>query len=93
MNDLGPSIFEIHNKIYERIDFTVVNKKNMMIHASIWKLKYSKSYDQITCYSTQMLIYLHCNCGSRVEAMQFVNQSLELGYSFLAYDSRGCGHS
>lgn len=25
--------------------------------------------------------------------MQLVNESLELGYTFIAYDSRGCGHS
>ena len=43
--------------------------------------------------NSNVLIYMHCNCGSRVEAMQLVNQSLELGYNFIAYDSRGCGHS
>lgn len=93
LNDLGPSIFDHNSQVYERIDFSVPTNNDNKIQASLWKLKSMSLNKLVPNISSNILIYLHCNCGSRVEAMQFVNQSLELGYSFVAYDSRACGHS
>lgn len=77
LNDLGPSIFDQNNIVYERVDFCVQGKDQKKIQASIWRVKETAIRTGLSASNgKQVLIYLHCNCGSRVEAMQFANKSL-----------------
>lgn len=84
-SDLGAAVFTLHGKIYERDDFVVHNQDKNKLFVSLFKEK-----DQPV---GNILVYLHCNCGSRIEALQFRNEALSAGYAFLCFDSRGCGHS
>ena len=67
LNDLGPSIFDQNSIVYERVDFCVQGKDQNKIQASIWRVKETPMKTGLSPnYGKQVLIYLHCNCGSRV---------------------------
>lgn len=77
LNDLGPGIFDHNSLVYERVDFSVQGRNKNKIQASAWRMKETATRGRNhTKDGNQVLIYLHCNCGSRVEAMQFVHKSL-----------------
>ena len=58
ISDLGYSIFTLHENTFERHDFTVLNSAKNKLHASLFKQK-----DRIV---KNVIVYIHCNCGSRV---------------------------
>ena len=95
ISDLGDSIFELDGNIYERIDFTVDSMdggQKIRLNASIWRSRGGEERRRF-CAKDKILIYMHCNCGSRVEAMQIMKNALKSGNSLIAFDSRGSGHS
>ncbi|OQR98520.1 Amino Acid-Polyamine-Organocation (APC) Family [Achlya hypogyna] len=85
---LGPATFFLGNRAVTRTDFKVV------CHSSATKEPYS-----VQCYLWQALaeapivIYMHSNMGSAVNALPIRDKCLEAGFSFAAFDFGGCGLS
>ena len=55
---------------------------------------------EMSCYlfgeladAEEIVVYLHCNSGSRVEGIAHARQVLEAGYSFVVFDFCGSGLS
>ncbi|KRX08152.1 hypothetical protein PPERSA_01697 [Pseudocohnilembus persalinus] len=84
-HDLGPVQKNINGIQIQRTDFQVKNKNNQNIHASI--------YQPLELQSNQLIIYLHGNAGSRLEAAPMLNYFIPYGLSVLTFDFSGCGMS
>ena len=84
--DLGPEKIKIHNKLAFRKDISILNRDNKNI--------------QVSCFlfeplhlTRDILVYCHCNSGSRVEGISVAKSVLEAGIPFLVFDFSGSGLS
>jgi len=88
-HELGARRFRIGRKIYVRKDFTLLNSRNLNLHCSHWEPVPEQRAEK----KIPMLIYLHGNCGCRVDAIECLEGALGGGMSLLGVDLSGSGHS
>ena len=82
-------IFRIDDGIYERTDKTVTNPRGQTLQCSHFEPTPSqRKADALPC-----VIYLHGNCGSRQDALDYVPVLLPLGITLFALDFSGSGQS
>ncbi|KRX04307.1 hypothetical protein PPERSA_03547 [Pseudocohnilembus persalinus] len=88
-HDLGNSTFMIQKQDkmvkIKRHDLTLNNKNLQNIQCSFYQFDDENSYP--------VVVYLHCNSGSRLEGQQYLQQLLELGVQLFVFDFQGCGLS
>ena len=95
VDELGAKRFRITNdkkkvNIYKRTDFEILNSKNLKLKCSHWEpeergVKIKKK--------RPLLIYLHGNCGCRVDAIECLEGALKSDMTVLGVDLSGSGHS
>ena len=85
----GSKKFFVKEKMIIREDFKLKtkNKLGKMINCSFYNNN-SLNNKINTC-----IIYLHCNCGSRVESLSILRKVLNKDYSFASLDFTGSGNS
>ncbi|ELR20464.1 abnormal long morphology protein [Acanthamoeba castellanii str. Neff] len=72
--DLGPPKFRLGRRTFQRTDFEVVNKRGLTIQASHYEpVAGERPRKQLPC-----VIYLHGNCGCRLDALEW--EYVSLGY-------------
>ena len=96
ISDLGPSIFTLDNMTIQRKDFTIITSlnnedgKDRILECSYW----SKQKDHVTPQDKRpVLVYLHCNTGSRKDVLSIRDRAIHLGFNILSFDFAGCGKS
>ncbi len=86
---LGPSVFEIEGREFQRTDFALLNQKSQRLYCSFWEpTAKSRTAALLPC-----VIYLHGNSSSRAEALMQLSQVLALGCCYVAFDCAGSGIS
>lgn len=88
-SDLGPDKFVLKNKNYKRTDFTIKNKRNIKLECSFWEpFDEERDYERLP-----VVVYLHGNSSSRVEAVLEAKILLPMNVCLFAFDFAGCGRS
>jgi len=86
---LGPRLFTLNNKIYERRDCIVKNDRDMELQCSLYQpIDSQRVSKKLPC-----VIYCHGNCGSRVDALDAVQLLLPSNIMVFAFDFAGSGLS
>jgi pimeloyl-ACP methyl ester carboxylesterase len=85
MADLGPYRFILKSKsiIVTRYDFIVKNARGLSILGSLFE----------QAKGLPMLVFLHCNGGSRVEGLSYLKEVMTAGYNYCVFDFAGSGLS
>ena len=94
VDELGAKRFRItSNKgkanIYKRTDFEVLNSRNLKLKCSHWEPEERGQKKK----KRPILIYLHGNCGCRVDAIECLEGALKNDMTVLGVDLSGSGHS
>ncbi|EKX42267.1 hypothetical protein GUITHDRAFT_111828 [Guillardia theta CCMP2712] len=90
LTDLGPARFRMDGKLYSRTDLQLYNKRGQRIECSHYRAGPNEFNDY---QPSPCVVYLHGNCGSRVDADEIVEGLLEEGVSVFSLDFSGCGLS
>ncbi|KAL0490956.1 hypothetical protein AKO1_009774 [Acrasis kona] len=86
---LGPRLFTLGNKIFERKDFDISNKRGLKLQCSHYQpIETQRAAEKLPC-----VIYCHGNCGSRCDALDAVQVLLPYNITVLAFDFSGSGMS
>eukprot|EP01028_Stygiella_incarcerata_P010644 TRINITY_DN559_c0_g3_i1.p1 TRINITY_DN559_c0_g3~~TRINITY_DN559_c0_g3_i1.p1 ORF type:complete len:482 (+),score=153.16 TRINITY_DN559_c0_g3_i1:100-1545(+) len=86
---LGPNIFTLLGKVYQRTDIEIKNARGMCLQCSHFEpLESQREEEEMPC-----VIYLHGNCGSRVDALESAEVLLPYGITVFAFDFSGSGLS
>jgi len=86
---LGPPRFTIDGKIYERVDSEVTNPRGLVLRCSHFQpTANERPAERMPC-----VVYLHGNCGSRVDALESVTWLLPAGITVFSFDFSGSGAS
>lgn len=65
---LGPKLFTLDNRIFERKDFQLTNSRGKVIECSHYQpIESQRTKEKLPC-----VIYCHGNCGSRCDALDAV---------------------
>lgn len=87
--DLGPPKFRLGRRTFQRTDFEVVNKRGLTIQASHYEpVAGERPRKQLPC-----VIYLHGNCGCRLDALECLPILLPYNITLVALDFTGSGSS
>jgi len=89
-SDLGPTVFRLSEDDplrYHRVDMELENMRGQKLHCS-----WFRRLDPPTPDPTPCVVYLHGNCGSRLDALEIL-PVLQQGMSLFAYDASGSGLS
>ena len=89
LEDLGPKKFLVGKFRGFREDLIITNNRNQDLHCSWFKRNSLKKPGA----SSPVVVYLHGNSSSRLEALQNVTQLLSQGISLFCFDFAGCGLS
>ncbi len=91
--DLGPKAFLLDGLPVTRTDFQTHNKRGLIIRGSFYTKESDLKHDNV-------LAYLHCNSGCRVEgkllndiALAYLRVALEHDFHYLTFDFAGSGLS
>jgi hypothetical protein len=87
LGDLGGTNFTLDDNLIVRNDFKVKNKRGMTLQCSFYSKK-----DELKL-ENDVLIYLHCNSGCRIEGLAYLRLALEQNFSYLVFDFSGSGMS
>jgi len=86
---LGPRLFTLGNKIYERKDVVIKNQRDMKLQCSHYQpIESQRPSKQMPC-----VVYCHGNCGCRVDALDAVQLLLPKGITVFCFDFSGSGLS
>ena len=87
--DLGPSAFEFHGRLYIRKDFEIVDFRGKLLKVSFIEPEpKERPSDIMPC-----VIYLHANSSSRVEGINFKRYLLRNDINICTFDFEGSGYS
>jgi fermentation-respiration switch protein FrsA (DUF1100 family) len=86
IDELGDSEFTINGVKYRRDDFQIKNKRNLNLECSHFS-------PVVRPQKLPCVIYLHGNCGCRLDAMEAVRTLLPLNVTVLCFDFSGSGLS
>eukprot|EP01094_Clydonella_sp_ATCC50884_P025562 TRINITY_DN6765_c0_g1_i1.p1 TRINITY_DN6765_c0_g1~~TRINITY_DN6765_c0_g1_i1.p1 ORF type:complete len:397 (-),score=79.90 TRINITY_DN6765_c0_g1_i1:178-1368(-) len=90
--DLGPVVFRIGERVYERRDLSLTNSRNLELCCS-WFRPYGSARESETPSSRPCVVYAHGNCGCRLDALSVLPVVVPLGCSVFALDFSGSGLS
>ena len=82
---LGPKSFRFKNVPIARHDFQVQNFHGHTIECSLFAPRKVKN--------PRCIVYLHGNCGCKVEGVKLVKNFCVQEYAVLCFDFAGCGRS
>lgn len=87
--DLGPKIFRFNNVIYIRTDYEILDFQGNLLKLSfIEPDPDNRPTDKMPC-----VLYLHENCGSRVQGLNLKLHLLKRNINICAFDFAGSGQS
>eukprot|EP01017_Pseudomicrothorax_dubius_P022218 TRINITY_DN2397_c0_g1_i2.p1 TRINITY_DN2397_c0_g1~~TRINITY_DN2397_c0_g1_i2.p1 ORF type:complete len:515 (+),score=15.77 TRINITY_DN2397_c0_g1_i2:109-1653(+) len=91
VESLGPNPLIIDGLLYRRVDMRCRNKKGFILHGSLFISQEDLDNKGTT---PPLIIFLHGNAGSRLDALTLLNYvTVEGRYALLCFDFAGCGHS
>jgi len=89
VKDLGPPVFSMGNRTYQRTDTTLLNPKGERLVCSHFEpIPTERKSKILPC-----VIYLHGNCSSRLEALSTIPVLLPLNITIFCFDFAGSGLS
>eukprot|EP00761_Pharyngomonas_kirbyi_P000292 gb/GECH01000292.1/.p1 GENE.gb/GECH01000292.1/~~gb/GECH01000292.1/.p1 ORF type:complete len:410 (+),score=56.03 gb/GECH01000292.1/:1-1230(+) len=86
---LGPKLFQLGSKIYERTDLELENPRGHCLKCS----HYQPIANQRIAKKLPCVIYCHGNCGCRCDALDAVQVLLPYNITVLSFDFSGSGLS
>eukprot|EP00921_Rhytidocystis_pertsovi_P000775 GHVQ01001353.1.p1 GENE.GHVQ01001353.1~~GHVQ01001353.1.p1 ORF type:complete len:920 (-),score=211.95 GHVQ01001353.1:192-2951(-) len=94
MEDLGPSVFPLpvgprKRRMFQRRDNVLVNRRGLNLACS----HFEPIDDQRKSEKLPVVIYMHGNCSSRMEALVCLQLLLPLNITVFAFDFSGSGQS
>jgi len=87
IEDLGPKVFSIGDALFERKDYQLKNPKGMTLQVSHYQPK-ERTQAKLPC-----VMYLHGNCGCRLDAMDCLHILLPYNITLVSLDFCGSGIS
>ena len=89
VRELGPSVFSVDHRAYQRSDMVLTNNRGMRLMCSHFEpVASERKAKRLPC-----CVYLHGNCSSRLEAISILAVVLPLQISVFAFDFAGSGLS
>lgn len=89
VKDLGPTVFSIGNRTYQRTDKTLRNPKGQRLVCSHFEpIPTERRTAELPC-----VIYLHGNCSSRIETLSTLPVLLPFNITVFCFDFAGSGLS
>mmetsp|Transcript_6092 Transcript_6092/g.14582 ORF Transcript_6092/g.14582 Transcript_6092/m.14582 type:complete len:367 (-) Transcript_6092:107-1207(-) len=89
IKDLGPTVFSIENRTYQRTDISLQNSRGHTILCSHFEpIPSERVAERLPC-----VVYLHGNCSSRLEAVSTVPVLLPFNITVFCFDFSGSGLS
>lgn len=84
---LGPDEIEVCGNLYGRQDLQIQNSRNLPLECSYFRPRGSTN-QRLPC-----IVYLHGNCGSRLDALEIINMVGAYRISLFCFDFSGSGLS
>lgn len=89
IKDLGPTVFSIENRTYQRTDLSLKNSRGHSLVCSHFEpIPSERVAERLPC-----VIYLHGNCSSRLEAVSTLPVLLPFNITVFCFDFSGSGLS
>lgn len=89
IKDLGPTVFSIENRTYQRTDLCLTNPRGMSLACSHFEpVPCERVAEKLPC-----VVYLHGNCSSRLEAVSALPVLLPFHITVFCFDFAGSGLS
>jgi len=89
IKDLGPTVFSIENRTYQRTDTSLKNSRGHNLVCSHFEpIPSERVSERLPC-----VIYLHGNCSSRLEAISTLPVLLPFNITVFCFDFAGSGLS
>ncbi|CAJ1340055.1 unnamed protein product [Effrenium voratum] len=89
IKDLGPAVFSIEHRTYQRTDLTLKNPRGLTIVCSHFEpIAAERPAERLPC-----VVYLHGNCSSRLEAVSTLPVLLPFNITVFCLDFAGSGLS
>mmetsp|Transcript_9515 Transcript_9515/g.29348 ORF Transcript_9515/g.29348 Transcript_9515/m.29348 type:complete len:580 (-) Transcript_9515:86-1825(-) len=89
VSELGPKSFKFGSRRFQRTDIQITNKRGHILECSHFEPEDSeRPREKLPC-----VIYMHGNCGCRLEAFDAVQRLLPYNITVFAFDFSGCGLS
>eukprot|EP00747_Dinoflagellata_sp_TGD_P112818 gnl/TRDRNA2_/TRDRNA2_171564_c1_seq1.p1 gnl/TRDRNA2_/TRDRNA2_171564_c1~~gnl/TRDRNA2_/TRDRNA2_171564_c1_seq1.p1 ORF type:complete len:415 (-),score=56.05 gnl/TRDRNA2_/TRDRNA2_171564_c1_seq1:91-1335(-) len=89
IKDLGPTVFSIENRTYQRTDSQLKNSRGQTLQCSHFEpIPSERVAERLPC-----VVYLHGNCSSRLEAVSTLPVLLPFNITVFCVDFSGCGLS
>jgi len=89
IKDLGPTVFSIENRTYQRTDLSLKNSRGLNLVCSHFEpIPSERVAERLPC-----VIYLHGNCSSRLEAVSTLPVLLPFNITVFCLDFSGSGLS
>jgi len=86
---LGPKVFRLGDRAFERTDVEVVNPRGLALKCSHFEpVPEERTADRLPC-----VVYLHGNCGCRLDSLEAVTLLLPSNVTVFALDFSGSGLS
>lgn len=89
MEDLGEKTFTYHKIVYERTDYTIINKRGNLLQCSFLQPPIPLRPNLIM----PVVIYLHGNSSSRLEGLKSCQELLKNNINIFTFDFAACGMS
>ncbi|CAE7784822.1 yqkD [Symbiodinium sp. CCMP2456] len=89
IKDLGPPVFSIESKTFQRTDISLKNPRGLTIVCSHFEpISRERPAGKLPC-----VVYLHGNCSSRLEAVSTLPALLPFNITVFCFDFAGSGLS
>mmetsp|Transcript_45537 Transcript_45537/g.108275 ORF Transcript_45537/g.108275 Transcript_45537/m.108275 type:complete len:397 (+) Transcript_45537:95-1285(+) len=89
LKDLGPTVFSLENRTYQRTDVCLRNSRFQNLMCSHFEpIPTERVAEQLPC-----VVYLHGNCSSRLEAISTLPVLLPFNITVFCFDFAGSGLS
>jgi hypothetical protein len=77
---------QLDSEALTRTDFTVHNAENQRLECSLYS---RQPLEEVA----ELVVYLHCNSGCRLEGLELLGLAKEFGVGLLVFDFAGSGLS
>mmetsp|Transcript_62481 Transcript_62481/g.116105 ORF Transcript_62481/g.116105 Transcript_62481/m.116105 type:complete len:391 (-) Transcript_62481:247-1419(-) len=89
LKDLGPTVFSLENRTYQRTDVSLRNSRfENLVCSHFEPIPTERVADKLPC-----VVYLHGNCSSRLEAISTLPVLLPFNITIFCFDFAGSGLS
>ena len=87
--DLGLASFTVKKKHFSRKDYNILGTNGNILKCTYYE---QDEIDRKTL-CIPVIIYLHGNCGSRIDSLRYIRKILENDINLFCFDFAGCGKS